>query len=74
MNGIKITINPDKELVAEIRKRLRETGGYCPCRLERNESTLCMCDDFVNTPCPDEGYAECHCGLYRKSKENKANE
>ena len=63
-----ITVSDDKELVAEIRRRLKENDGYCPCRVERTEATRCMCDDFINTPEPEEGYVECHCGLYRKMK------
>ena len=63
-----ITVSEDKELVAEIRRRLKENDGYCPCRIERTEATRCMCDDFINAPEPEKGYVECHCGLYRKMK------
>lgn len=57
-----IKINPDKEKVEEIRKALKENNNYCPCQLERNEKTQCMCDNFLNQK--KSGW--CHCGLYYK--------
>lgn len=61
---MKITVNKDKELVAEIRKRLKENGGYCPCVLEKSEDTKCICKEFQNQQTT--GY--CHCGLYYKEE------
>lgn len=58
---MKVELSKNKELVAEIRERLKETGGYCPCRLERNEDTRCMCKEFK-----EQKKGECHCGLYVK--------
>lgn len=58
---MKVGLSKNKELVAEIRERLKETGGYCPCRLERNEDTRCMCKEFK-----EQKKGECHCGLYVK--------
>lgn len=59
---MKITTNSDKELVADIRARLKANGGYCPCRLIKNDDTKCICKEFLmqETPGP------CHCGLYVK--------
>lgn len=57
----KIKINNDTELVAFIKERLKENGGYCPCALEKNKDTKCMCKEFRETK---EGF--CHCGLYEK--------
>lgn len=59
---MKIELSKDKELVAEIKAKLKETGGYCPCRLERNENTKCICKDFR-----EQKSGECHCGMYVKS-------
>lgn len=59
---MKIELSKDKELVTEIKAKLKETGGYCPCRLERNEDTKCMCKEFR-----EQESGECHCGLYIKS-------
>ena len=61
---MKIIQNPDKKFVAEIRHKLKENNGYCPCSLIKSEDTKCMCKEFRET---DEGM--CHCGLYIKTKE-----
>ena len=55
--------NDDKNLVKQIRERLKENGGYCPCRLEKTADTKCICKEFLEQ---DEGM--CHCGLYIKIK------
>lgn len=59
-----IKLNPDKEIVKEVRKVLRENNGYCPCALEQTEDTKCMCKEFREMES-----GECHCGLYIKFKE-----
>lgn len=56
-----IKVNPDKKLVEEIRKKLVENAGYCPCKIEKNPDTKCMCKDFR-----EQKKGECHCGLYIK--------
>lgn len=61
---MKIKTNPDAKLVAEIREKLIENNGYCPCSLVKNKDTKCMCKEFLQQP---EGY--CHCGLYLKYNE-----
>lgn len=43
---MKITLNPDENVVQTIRDGLEKTGGYCPCRLERTEENKCMCKEF----------------------------
>ena len=66
---MKITENPDKEIVRIVREGLKRSGGYCPCRREKTEENKCMCREFREQIAdPDfEGY--CHCMLYRKIKE-----
>jgi ferredoxin-thioredoxin reductase catalytic subunit len=59
--GQRIFINPDEEYVNEIRQKLKENDGYCPCRLTKSEDTKCMCKEFKEQ---EDGY--CHCGLYFK--------
>lgn len=59
---MKILLNPDKSIVEDIRKRLNENDGYCPCRLVKNKDTKCMCKEFVEQTTS----GECHCGLYIK--------
>ena len=65
---MKVTFNPDKELVTQIQEGLKHTGGYCPCRIQRTEDNKCMCKEFRDQiKDPDfEGF--CHCMLYYKSK------
>ena len=56
-----IKINQDKEVVERVRAALKNNDGYCPCQLEKNERTKCICLNFL------EGEEEwCHCGLYKK--------
>ncbi len=65
---LKIIENPDKEIVREIRERLKETGNFCPCSIVRdNEDFKCMCKEFREQDI--EG--ECYCGLYLKKTVEK---
>lgn len=60
---IKITTNPNKQLVAEIRAQLKDNDNHCPCSPIKDDSTLCMCRAFRDKI--DKGEeGECHCGLY----------
>jgi len=60
---IKIKTNSDENFVKEIRKKLKENDGYCPCRIAKNKDTKCMCKEFREQV--DRGETgECHCGLY----------
>lgn len=59
---MKISLNPDKELVEYIKIRLNNSGGYCPCRIVHNDDTKCMCKEFREQTTP----GMCHCGLYIK--------
>lgn len=43
---MKITFNPDEEVVKLIKEGLAKKGGYCPCRLEKTEDNKCMCKEF----------------------------
>ena len=65
---MKITENPDKEIVAIVKEGLKKRGGYCPCRREDKPEYKCMCEEFkAQIADPDfEGY--CHCMLYYKEK------
>ena len=67
---MKILLNEDEEVVKQIKEGLEKRGGYCPCRVEKNDDTKCMCKEFreqIKDP-NFEGY--CHCLLYYKSNEN----
>lgn len=63
---LKIVLNDDKQLVDEIRQKLKENGGYCPCKLIKDQDTKCMCKEFREQITG----GECHCGLYKKIKED----
>lgn len=66
---MKITLNPDKEIVKTVKEGLKRTGGYCPCRIARKEEFKCMCNEFkeqIEDP-NFEGF--CHCKLYYKQKD-----
>lgn len=60
---MKIRLNSDLELVNIIRKKLKDNDGYCPCVIEKNEDTKCMCKAFR-----EQDSGECHCGLYIKGE------
>lgn len=60
---MKIRSNPNKEIVKEIREKLKENGGYCPCKIVKNEDTKCICKEFI-----EQGLGPCHCGLYIKEE------
>lgn len=62
-----VKLNEDEEVVKVIKDGLKRNDGYCPCRLEKNNDTKCMCKEFreqIKDP-NFEGY--CHCMLYYKS-------
>jgi nicotinate (nicotinamide) nucleotide adenylyltransferase len=63
-----VSYNDDAKIVNAILNGLERKKGYCPCRVQRNEDTKCICKEFreqIEDP-NFEGY--CHCLLYYKSK------
>lgn len=65
---MKITLNPNKEVVDTVKEGLKQTGGYCPCRRERTEETKCMCREFREQIADADFEGYCHCMLYYKEK------
>lgn len=65
---MKVRFNEDQKIVKTIKEGLERTGGYCPCKLQRTEENICMCEEFkAQIKDPEfEGY--CHCLLYYKEK------
>lgn len=60
---MEIRVNPDKEIVKEIKEKIKNNDGYCPCQIEKSDRTKCICKNFL------EGTDEwCHCGLYYKKE------
>ena len=67
-NIIKIRVNPDEETASIAREAVRANDGYCPCKIERNKDTKCMCKEFRDAV----KYGNCtlcECGLYESYKE-----
>lgn len=60
---IKITTNSDKQLVEEVRAKIKENDGHCACAILFDESNICMCKEFRDQIERGES-GECHCGLY----------
>lgn len=58
---MKITVNKNKELVKEVREKIKQNEGYCPCKLTKISENKCMCTEFL-----EQKSGECHCGLYVK--------
>lgn len=59
----KIKVNEDENFVEEVRRKIKENGGYCCCSLYKNEETRCMCKEFRDQI--ERGEAgPCTCGQY----------
>jgi ferredoxin-thioredoxin reductase catalytic subunit len=58
-----VKLNPDKDTVNEIKAKLKENNGYCPCRISKTADTKCMCKEFRDMIKNGEN-GMCHCGLY----------
>ncbi len=57
MNGYKL--NEDTEHVTKIINGLHKKQGHCPCRLNKDATTLCPCDEFIHK-------GDCKCDLFVK--------
>ena len=63
-----ISLNKNKELVESLQNKMKQNGGYCPCRLQKNEDTKCMCKEFREQIKDKNFEGYCHCMLYYKHK------
>lgn len=63
---MKFGINEDKEEVMDILWAIADNEGYCPCAIEKNDDTRCICKYFREEVKAGE---YCHCGLYYKIEE-----
>ncbi len=54
-------LNPDEEHIAGIIAGLAKKEGHCPCRVKKDDTTLCPCDEFT-------GQGICKCKLFVKSE------
>lgn len=41
----------------ECAQAIKANGGYCPCKFEKNEDTVCPCKEYRTT-------GECECGMF----------
>lgn len=60
----RVKVSEDENRVYTIRKALKENGGYCPCRFEKTDDTVCMCKEFREQITDPNFHGPCHCGLY----------
>jgi len=65
---MKIYFNPDEKYAENMRQKVREKDGYCPCRLAKTPENLCMCEEFREQIADPEFEGFCHCLLYYKEK------
>lgn len=65
---MKIRLNEDPAVVAELKQALAKKDGYCPCRLARIPDNKCMCREFREQIADPEFEGYCHCMLYYKEK------
>ena len=56
--------NPDNLMYRTAKRAVNENGGYCPCKLEKNEDTKCPCKQFLTMDEP----GACECGRYIKEE------
>lgn len=65
---MKVKLNENKEIVAQLKEALKNKDGYCPCRLERIPENKCMCKEFRDQIADENFEGYCHCMLYYKEK------
>ena len=64
-----IKLNPNKEVVNQIKQGLKAKGGYCPCRVQKLPEYKCICDEFKAQIADTDFEGYCHCMLYYKTKD-----
>ena len=57
--------NPNENELKEIIEAVDANEGYCPCALEKNPDTKCMCKEFRDNEDTD----FCHCGRFYKVRD-----
>ncbi len=65
---MKVVLNPDEKIVAQIREGLKAKDGYCPCKLGKLPENKCMCEEFRKQIADENFEGFCHCRLYLKIK------
>lgn len=62
----KIFITMNEEHEKDVKEKLKSNNNHCPCSLEYNDDTICMCKEFREQ---ESGW--CHCRLYFKGVLNE---
>lgn len=60
---MRVIENPNKELVKEIREKIKKNNGHCACAIAFIPSNKCMCEEFKEQ-IKNGVIGSCHCGLY----------
>ena len=66
---MKMKVSEDEKTVQAVRDGLKQTGGYCPCRIQHTDENKCMCKEFREQIADPDFEGFCHCMLYYKSKD-----
>jgi len=62
---LKIIKNPNNEIYKSVTQAVKNNDGYCPCLIQKNENSKCICKEFRE----QDFEGECHCGRYVKISE-----
>ena len=69
MTKYKVIKNPDEKFYEKITAAVEKNDFYCPCLIQKNTDTLCICKQFRETyPDVENGEKEvfCHCRRFKK--------
>lgn len=55
--------NPNTEVYNKVTLAVKNNDGYCPCLLEKNEDTKCVCTEFL-TKVRNGEKGFCRCGRF----------
>lgn len=55
-----------KEINPAIAELVKQNDGYCPCAIQKNEDTKCICKEFREM---ESGV--CYCGRFEKYERKK---
>lgn len=53
-------LTDDKTVIGNILTGLKKKGGYCPCKIGKEDENLCPCKEYRDT-------GHCHCTLYKNA-------
>lgn len=71
MRKPKVKQNEDKDLVEEIREKIKQHDGHCACAIVFNDANRCPCEEFRKMIAEGKIGEECHCGLFKIVESNE---